>query len=620
MSGSINSVNAQGISFQFDKFAQMAANAAKGTNVIRFIGGSDADTVHDVFVTESDKVGKLGRSTSAREANNVTREIFRQSVAAMFGSEDRIPPEVKNAMKLGDYGKGKPLTARRIIAVKAAVENALKNFPVEQPRVSAPNAAVRQSGAPGGGEILSTHDLKMKGFTAGEMKMLNDVAEMFKAATGCSTADAQKAALDPKSDARRVFSYGGTFTASVENFKKGLALVNEFNAWYDGQSQNSTIMTKQARLSVEKFMFEEIACNPKLTLDMSPADLFSEEKNLVVRFIKDNKMQSVGGSMTGISPEKRSVIFALVDVLREKTKDGRSFPFCEALMARAFSNFGKATELVYSGNLNRQTAIDTLFPDFKSIGVDANNSNGEIKDAVVDYLQFEDEKQELYDLGLPTKEREAREYAIDMAGMRSVDTFQVSGASMKECRRAAKNGTQIPNAPGMTDVAPPLASTCGFDDGGKIQFIGDIHRPAIPNNPKTKAPLISIENTVFRFNIGGQQFKARACNDSEKNNAQNTGIAEAVEKFCNKEIRPVQTNAVFFALSQGGLVPQTSLVKHGYKAGDHGPITYTLSRNADTGDITVKYENPVGSPLKFSWTATIDVNGKTTSTPIKIEK
>ena len=112
MSGSINSVNAQGISFQFDKFAQMAANAAKGTNVIRFIGGSDADTVHDVFVTESDKVGKLGRSTSAREANNVTREIFRQSVAAMFGSEDRIPPEVKNAMKLGDYGKGKPPAAR----------------------------------------------------------------------------------------------------------------------------------------------------------------------------------------------------------------------------------------------------------------------------------------------------------------------------------------------------------------------------------------------------------------------------------------------------------------------------------------------------------------------------
>ena len=615
MSGSINSVNAQGISFQFDKVAQMAANAAKGTNVIRFIGGSDADTVHDVFVTESDKVGKLGRSTSAREANNVTREIFRQSVAAMFGSEDRIPPEVKNAMKLGDYGKGKPLTARRIIAVKAAVENALKNFPVEPPRVNAPKAEVRQFGAPGAGGILSTQDLKLKGFTAGEMKMLNDVAEMYKKATGCSTADAQKAALDPKSDARRVFSYGGTFTASKDNFKKGLALVNEFNAWYDGQSQNSTIMTKQARLSVEKFMFEEIACNPKLTLDMSPADLFSEEKNLVVRFIKDNNMESICGSMTGISPEKRSVVFALADALREKTPGGRKFPYCEALMSRTLSHFGKATELVYSGNLSRQTAIDTLFPDFKSIGVNANMSNEDIKDKVYEYISFAAEAEAAADV---PDDDYALQRAINRQGIRCEDMFNMSGASMKDCRRAAQSGTRLPWAPGMTDVTAGLDSASGFDDAGKNQFIGDVHRPMPPLDPKTKAPLISDENNVFRFKIGGQEFTARTCDD--KNNDQNANIAKEVEKFCNREIRPVQTNAVFFALSQGGIMPQMSLANRGYLAADHGPITYTLSRNADTGDITVKYENPVGSPLKFSWTATIDVNGKTTATPIKIEK
>lgn len=618
MSGSINSVNAQGISFQFDKFAQMAANAAKGTNVIRFIGGSDADTVHDVFVTESDKVGKLGRSTSAREANNVTREIFRQSVAAMFGGDDNIPQEVKNAMKLGDYGKGKPLTARRIIAVKATVENALANFPVEPPRVNAPNAEVRQSGAPGDGGILSSNDLKLKGFTAGEMKMLNDVAEIYKKATGCSTVDAQKAVLDPTSDARRIFSYGGTFTASVENFKKGLELINDFNAWYDGQSKKSTIMSPKARLSVEKFMFEEIACNPKLTLDMSPDDLFSEEKNLVVQFIKDNNMQSICGSMTGISPEKRSVVFALADALRENTPNGKdnAFKYCDALMSRTLTHFGKATELVYSGNLNRQTAFDTLFPDFKRLGVTADMSNKEIYDVVQDYVFFIEEfDAATYD------GNDALAKTINKQRMQCSNMVNMSGASIQDCRRAAKNGTQIPNAPGMTDVTANLDFACGFTDGGRQQFIGDIHRPVAPSNPKTKAPLISEENAVFRFNIGGQQFTARACIDKEKNNKQNTDIADAVEKLCNREIRPVQTDAVFFALSQGGLMPQTSLAQHGYQAADHGPITYTLSRNADTGDITVKYENPVGSPLKFSWMTTIDVNGKTTATtPIKIEK
>jgi hypothetical protein len=38
----------------------------------------------------------------------------------MFGSESRIPENVRKAMLLEDYGQGKPLTARRIMAVKQA--------------------------------------------------------------------------------------------------------------------------------------------------------------------------------------------------------------------------------------------------------------------------------------------------------------------------------------------------------------------------------------------------------------------------------------------------------------------------------------------------------------------
>ena len=308
-------------------------------------------------------------------------------------------------------------------------------------------------------------------------------------------------------------------------------------------------------------------------------------------------------------------VFALADALREKTPHGQPFPLCHALMSRALSHFGKATELVYSGNLNRQTVIDTLFPDFKSIGVNAETTNYDIDVKVCDYVSFAKEYQTEF-----ASENYESARAISTQGVQSKSMLNMSGASMQDCRRAAKNGKQIPHAPGMTDVTASLASASGFDDAGRNQFIGDIHRPTHPINPKTKAPLISDENNVFRFNIDGQVFTAKACDDSEKNNPQNTGIAKAVEKFCNKEIRPVQTNAVFFALSQGGLAPQMSLAKHGYQAADHGPITYTLSRNADTGDIAVKYENPVGSPLKFSWTATIDINGKTTATPVKIGK
>ena len=63
------------------------------------------------------------RSGSLKETNDRVRELFRQTVADMFGGVERIPESVLKAMKLEDYGKGKPLSARRINLVRAAVES-----------------------------------------------------------------------------------------------------------------------------------------------------------------------------------------------------------------------------------------------------------------------------------------------------------------------------------------------------------------------------------------------------------------------------------------------------------------------------------------------------------------
>lgn len=69
-----------------------------------------------------DFIGNVGRNAKKQEANNAVRELFRQSIIDMFGGESRIPESVKTAMKLEDYGKGKPLSARRIRIVKAAID------------------------------------------------------------------------------------------------------------------------------------------------------------------------------------------------------------------------------------------------------------------------------------------------------------------------------------------------------------------------------------------------------------------------------------------------------------------------------------------------------------------
>ena len=116
MSGSIDAINGNGMSLQFEEFARIAQSSSKKTNVVRFLGSSDAATVHEVSVTKSDKVGKLFRSGGVKTANDTTRAIFRQSVASMFGGEDHIPENVRKAMKLNDYGRIYNRTTKHIVS------------------------------------------------------------------------------------------------------------------------------------------------------------------------------------------------------------------------------------------------------------------------------------------------------------------------------------------------------------------------------------------------------------------------------------------------------------------------------------------------------------------------
>ena len=70
MSGSIDAINGNGMSLQFQEFARLAG---RSSNVVRFLGSSDAATVHEVAVTKSDKVGKWSRSDDVKLANDTTR-------------------------------------------------------------------------------------------------------------------------------------------------------------------------------------------------------------------------------------------------------------------------------------------------------------------------------------------------------------------------------------------------------------------------------------------------------------------------------------------------------------------------------------------------------------------
>jgi hypothetical protein len=108
---------------EFVNFAQDAvANNSK--NAIARLGRQESrfSAFSITAADDGDSVGKLRRSGASKNANNSVRTEFRNAVARMFGGEDRIPANVREAMNIQDYEKGKPLTADRILDVYAAIK------------------------------------------------------------------------------------------------------------------------------------------------------------------------------------------------------------------------------------------------------------------------------------------------------------------------------------------------------------------------------------------------------------------------------------------------------------------------------------------------------------------
>ncbi len=93
-------------------------------SVIRINGESFTCQVSHADAPKSG-FGLLGfRRKDQQDLNNATRTLFKQTVLDALGLKDEkeLPKSVKDAMKLSDYhNKGRPLTARRIIAVVEAI-------------------------------------------------------------------------------------------------------------------------------------------------------------------------------------------------------------------------------------------------------------------------------------------------------------------------------------------------------------------------------------------------------------------------------------------------------------------------------------------------------------------
>ena len=580
-------------SANFQKFVDFANKAygpnGKGEDTVVRLSGMPKGDYKGVFAS-------FARTAEMKTANDQVRDLFRRTIADMFGGERNIPDIVRDNMKLEDFNKGKPLTARRINLVRIAIDTVAGGKFADPASIGKATAM---------------------GYVASELPKLARVATIYQQATGCTNEEAESAALDPSSKARRLYDYGGRFTQNVDGFKKGLALMDKFAGWYDDlagdreaklrdtptkRNVNFVACSDKAKIGVEKFVFEELSVNGNIPLDaQNPEDIFGMEKNPAMQFVGRGYATSLSNSLAQMQPEKRKLIYAVfsaLDPLPDASKGGKreKVDYCLLVAARVMKNYDVLAALQKSGKLDRANLVPILYPDVEA---SPESSNSELSNAVL---------------------RRLSQNPMTMGQIMFL--AENSGATFDEAEAALASGTRLENAPGISSFTGKLEEMDGTARGGRNTMILDLNRASPPVYTENEEPVITEENIKFVFHMpNGETLEAinGSESDPEVVKASKT-IADKVAELCGN-IHPKQLSNVYYALSQSALSVNLNggFLAHGISSNEHMAVTFTLSRNDETGDVTIKYSEPKGFPVKFNWTTTIDVEGKSTTTPMRID-
>ena len=198
--------------------------------------------------------------------------------------------------------------------------------------------------------------------------------------------------------------------------------------------------------------------------------------------------------------------------------------------------------------------------------------------------------------------------------------------TLPEAIDAYKTGRRVAPPQYMTTVAFELHNLDGTtraarqqlfsSSGGDLQRAYDYGPVDDPDNPD-KNYLKTSEKKAFGFAFpDGTTLKANG--DGYKANIPT--ILDKLESLAGK-VHPRQQTALLFAVSQAGIgALKGGLQAYGVYSSEHAVVNFELTKNEETGAITVKYSSPEGLPVRFSWTATIDVDGNMASTPMVVEK
>ena len=462
------------------------------------------------------------------------------------------------------------------------------------------------------------------GFARVELPRLAKTYALYKLAANATDEAALEAVLDPESKASRLMSYGGRFAESVENFRAGLKLLDDFDAWYDQlgadleahKTDTPTLFNASAerlkpehKRSHEKFIFDEIAVNANLSLrPASPEDVFGMANNPATRFVGRDYMLSMTNTLARIPPEKRSLVYAVFDAMSPLNRTAADkaanthFSMNVTLAARVLKNYDAVAALRDAGNLDRAHVIELLFSDF---GIPPTATNLQMYDLYTNGM--------LALMGNELRTQPQLMGSVELA-------LQRTGVTKQEAVAAILEGRTLPSVPYHSPIASAYESLFTAQ-GGRTAMCIDLVRPSVATFVGTGAPVATGANARFKFRFpDGTTFTVKRDPGQDEQDVRSpAGAADKIAEFCGT-LHQAQLSSVYYALSQSALGPiNRGLIPHGINSNEHSPVTYTLDKNADTGDITIRYSEPDGFPIHFSWQTTVHLDGTTESTPLAVE-
>ena len=613
----------------FVKFATLRvdANDEKAIANARY-NRLDGRKILAVTQSLTDSVHNWTRGMDEWIANDHTRKLFRNAVSDMFGGEAKIPASVRKAMLLVDYEEGKPLTARRIMAVKDAIDR---------------DGSVRLS-------VFDSREsralAKSKGWTSAELPKIARAAHFLSAATGVDEATAIEQLSTPGSKANRLMNYDGRFMDNAANFANGLRLIDGFANWYtdifntmqpvldprpaDRDYSPANTFTKlnfgkeilymDNLKGLEKFAMEELSVNPKANLAETDMEkLFGFKNNKAMYCIGSGLGKSSYSTLANIPKEKRAVVYAALTAFTQPARNAReayaknrgngAFTWlgqnCTVLtIARILKNFDRAEELYNAGKLTPKNIIREFFRDIPD--------NGRY-----DYRTVNSYFSSLF-INLVLGNGEYGQYS-DIAGQVQL-VMEFTGCTFAEIVPMLRGGAMAPMPKHLASGSMPLPNFDGTVVGGRSMIRADLDRPncCYCFASDTTTHLITPEQQPgFGFTFPGEE--KFYTNGSQQGRANITRVGDKVVEMCGA-VHAAQANSVMTMLSQSGLsYLRGGLPQVGATSDEHAPVDYAIAKDARTGAITITYTSPEALPFKFSWTATVDVNGNVTVTPLTVE-